>query len=138
MNIFDLTFLLYFSTTVSNKILIMIKIQHTWKTVTMAQTNESKFDRANVIWPCLSLNTNFPPKICIPKMANVNMKRNKSAKNVITDVVVRSITVIWCLIGRINRKIRSKRSDRKIVKLPELFVSLIRSSIILCRRENYN
>lgn len=66
----------------------------TWNTVTMAHTKESKFERDVITFPNWFGNTNFPPNMFMPKMANVNINKNNSAKNVMTEDVVRNMTAI--------------------------------------------
>ena len=40
----------------------------TWKTVTMAQSRESKFFRSGTVSPVSVLMLNLQPKMCIPRM----------------------------------------------------------------------
>ena len=107
---------------VSCQVRVIWKVCHTWKTVTMAQMKESKFDLE-----VMPLNVNLPPKRFMPRMAKVNMKRNNRAKNVITLDMVLIMTIIWCLIGRTSLNILSRRRLRRTItllpRLRRLFVS---------------
>lgn len=47
----------------------------TWKTVTMAQSRESKFFRSGTVSPVSVLMLNLQPKMCIPRMLQHNTQQ---------------------------------------------------------------
>lgn len=69
----------------------------TWKTVTMAQSRESKFFRSGTVSPVSVLMLNLQPKMCIPRMLQRNSTATRQAGRKHTNAPCPFILVIRLL-----------------------------------------
>ena len=93
-----------------------MRIKLTWKTVTNAQNNVSKFARDVTIFPSSSGNWYLPPNKCMPRILDVKMNKASKARNVMTLSRVLTITESCrCNAGmkRTSLKIRRRRNERR-------------------------